>query len=56
MAQKLLNLIIHFLSNRKQRVALNGKYSSQTNIEAVVRQGSILGPLFFFDIHYWLIW
>ena len=25
---KLLNLIIDFLSNRKQRVVLNGKYSS----------------------------
>ena len=33
---KLLNLIIDFLSNRKQRVVLNGKYSSWTNIEAGV--------------------
>ena len=30
---KLLNLIIDFLSSRKQRVVLNGKYSSWTNIE-----------------------
>ena len=44
---KLLNLIIDFLSNRNQRVVLNGKYSSWTNIEAGVPQGSILGPLFF---------
>ena len=44
---KLLNLIIDFLSNRKQRVVLNGKYSSWTNIEARVAQGSILRPLFF---------
>ena len=29
---KLLNLIIDFLSNRKQRVVLNGKHSSWTNI------------------------
>ena len=44
---KLLNLIIDFLLNRKQRVGLNGKYSSWTNIEAGVPQGSILGLLFF---------
>ena len=35
---KLLNLIIDFLSNRKQRVVVNGKYSSWTNIEAGVPQ------------------
>ena len=44
---KLLNLISDFLSNRKQRVVLNGQYSSWANIEAGVPQGSILGPLFF---------
>ena len=44
---KLLNLIIDFLSNRKQRVVLNGKYSSWTNVETGIPQGSILGPLFF---------
>ena len=44
---KLLNLISDFLSNRKQRVVLNGQYSSWKNIEAGVPQGSILGPLFF---------
>ena len=44
---KLLNLITDFLSNRKQWVVLNGRYSSWTNIEAGVPQGWILGPLFF---------
>ena len=44
---KLLNLIIGFLSNRKQQVKLNGKYSSWTNVEVGVPQGSILGSLFF---------
>ena len=44
---KLRNLIIDFLSNRKQRVVLNGKYSSWTNIEAGVPQGSILDHYFF---------
>ena len=27
-SEKLLNLIIDFLSNKKQRIVLNGKYSS----------------------------
>ena len=44
---KLLNLIIGFLSNRKQQVKLNGKYSSWTNVEVGIPEGSILGPLFF---------
>ena len=36
-----------FLSNRYQRVALNGQASSWTDVNAGVPQGSILGPLFF---------
>ena len=35
----------HFLTNIKQRFALNGQSSSWTNIKAGVSQGSILGPL-----------
>ena len=43
----ILNIIIDFLSFRKQRVVLNGQVSHWTSTEAGVPQGSILGPLLF---------
>ena len=43
----LLKLIKSFLSNRFQRVLLNGQTSDWASIRAGVPQGSILGPLFF---------
>ena len=43
----LLKLIKHFLSNRQQRITLNGQTSRWKNIKAGVPQGSVLGPLFF---------
>ena len=43
----LLDLLSSFLSDRKQRVLLNGKTSEWRNVIASVPQGSILGPLLF---------
>ena len=43
----LLNLLVSYLHNRKQRVALNGFFSEYTNTESGVPQGSVLGPLLF---------
>ena len=44
---KLLCLLIDFLKNRQKRVVLNGQFTSWTKVNAVVPQGSILGPLLF---------
>ena len=43
----LLGLIKIFLSDRFQRITLNGKTSDWECIRVHVPQGSVLGPLFF---------
>ena len=43
----LLNVLKHLLTNRKQRVVLNGQSSSWTNVKTGVPQGFILGSLLF---------
>ena len=46
-SEKLLKLFQNYLSNRKQRVVLNGFSSDYSSIESGVPQGSVLGPLLF---------
>ena len=42
-----LNLLLNYLSNRKQRTKVNSSYSDWYDIIRGVPQGSILGPLIF---------
>ena len=47
MVCQLLQLLQDYLSNRKQRVVLNGFSANYSAIESGVPQGSVLGPLLF---------
>ena len=44
---KLLRWIMDYLTNREQRVTVDGSYSNWEKTEAGVPQGSVLGPLLF---------
>ena len=43
----MINILTSFLSDREQRVTIDGQFSEWTSIDAGVPQGSILGPILF---------
>ena len=44
---ELLDILIDFLNNRRQKLILNGQSSDKVDLNAGATQGSITGPLFF---------
>ena len=47
-----LNWIQNFLTNRTQKVVVDGSSSESAHVRSGVPQGTVLGPLRFFDLYY----
>ena len=47
---KIYDWIKDSLSNRKQRLAINGKFSHWIHVTSGILQGSVLGPILFLII------
>ena len=45
--EDMIGIIESFLSDRKQRVIIDGMFSEWVDVQAGVPQGSLLGPLLF---------
>ena len=45
-SDQLLNWVKSYLTNRQQRVVINGTHSNTVSINGKVPQGSVVGPLF----------
>ena len=43
--------IQNFLTNRTQKVVVDGSYSESARVRSGVRQGTVLGPLLFFNLY-----
>ena len=43
----MIGILSSFLAYRKQRIALDGKFSEWVDIQAGLPQGSLLGPILF---------